>query len=84
MVYVQSILPVDDAVHYTRKNSDIIQINTELKSLAGSKGAVFIDIHSEFKNEDGILDKEYSIDGLHLNGKGYLLWKNLIVKYVKD
>ena len=26
-VYLQSILPVDDAVHYTRKNSDILLIN---------------------------------------------------------
>jgi len=83
-VYVHSILPVDDAIHYTRKNSEINQINTALKSLALSKGAVYIDLHSEFINEDGILDKEYSIDGLHLNGKGYLLWRDLILNYINE
>ncbi len=83
-VYIQSILPVDDAVHYTRKNTDIMQINSELKSLAGSRGCVFIDLHSEFLNEDGILDKKYSIDGLHLNGKGYLHWRDLIIHHINE
>lgn len=83
-VYIQSILPVDDAVHYTRKNSEINKINTELKILAGSRGAVFIDLHSQYINDDGILDKEYSIDGLHLNGKGYLFWRDLILHYINE
>ena len=73
---------MDDAVHYTRKNSDILLINMELEKMAESRGLVYIDLHSEFLNEDGILDKEYSIDGLHLNGKGYLLWKDLILNHI--
>ncbi|MCK5136740.1 MAG: GH92 family glycosyl hydrolase [Bacteroidales bacterium] len=83
-VYLQSILPVDDAVHYTRKNSDILLINSELEKLARSRGVSYIDLNSEFMNEDGILDKAYSIDGLHLNGKGYLFWKDLISDYVDE
>ncbi|MCK4750355.1 MAG: hypothetical protein KAT15_25035, partial [Bacteroidales bacterium] len=84
IIYIQGVLPVDDAVHYTRKNGDIIRINRELKKLENDRGIVYIDLHSEFLNEDGILDTEYSIDGLHLNGKGYQLWKELISKHVSE
>jgi len=83
-IYIQSILPVDDAVHYTRKNGDIIQINEELKKMAYKKEMVYIDLHSAFKNNNGILDTKYSLDGLHLNGEGYQLWKGLILKYVSE
>jgi len=83
-IYIQGLLPVDDAVHYTRKNGDIIQINMELKNMENDRGIVYIDLHSAFLNEEGILDTEYSIDGLHLNGKGYQLWKELISKYMSE
>ncbi len=84
VVYVQSILPVDDAVHYTRENQEIIKINERLSELASQKAYVFIDLHSAFRNDKGILDPAYSLDGLHLNGKGYLHWKDLIINYVNN
>ncbi|HEY9822136.1 MAG TPA: G-D-S-L family lipolytic protein, partial [Candidatus Sericytochromatia bacterium] len=30
------------------------------------------------------LDEQYTTDGLHLNGKGYLVWKEVIEKDVVD
>ena len=83
-VYVQSVLPVDDAVHYTRPNSEIIKINGELKKMTAERGLVYIDLHSAFVDENGILNKRYSLDGLHLNGEGYELWKKLILDYVNE
>jgi predicted alpha-1,2-mannosidase len=83
-IYLQSILPVDEAVHYTRKNSEIQNINRGLEKMAGERGLIYIDLHSKFSNEEGILDKQYSLDGLHLNGEGYLYWKELIAGYVAE
>jgi len=83
-IYVHSVLPVDDAVHYTRKNSDIILINQELEKLVKERGLVYIDLFPEFVDKNGILDKNYSLDGLHLNGEGYLLWKKIINGYVNE
>ena len=83
-VYLQSILPVDDAVHYTRKNSDILLINGELQKMAAGRGLTYIDLHPAFRDENGILDRAYSLDGLHLNGEGYLKWKSMIQDLVRE
>jgi lysophospholipase L1-like esterase len=83
-IFIQSVLPTDDAIHYTRKNSEIIRINKELEELARSKGCIYIDLFKEFATSENKLNPEYSIDGLHLNGKGYELWKELIGDYVNE
>jgi predicted alpha-1,2-mannosidase len=81
-IYVQSIIPTDDAIHTTRKNSDIIKINTQLKLMAEQDGLTYIDLFSVFKLDNNKLNPEYSLDGLHLNGKGYMVWKKEIEKYI--
>jgi len=83
-IYIQSILPTDDAVHYTRRNADIIRINELLKQIASENRLVYIDLFTLFRLENDKLNPAYSIDGLHLNGKGYLVWKDAIIKYVKE
>lgn len=81
-VYIQSILPTDDAFHTTRQNSDIMAINSTLKQMAGEENLTYIDLFSVFSTPTHKLNPEYSLDGLHLNGKGYLVWKEAIEKYV--
>jgi lysophospholipase L1-like esterase len=83
-IYIQSVLPVDDAVHYTRRNSDIIAVNDRLKEIASLNGLEYIDLFSLFRLENNRLNPEYSYDGLHLNGKGYQVWKEAIRKYVEE
>lgn len=83
-IYVQSVLPTDDALHYTRKNSEIIKINEKLESLAISKDCIYINLFSHFATSENKLNPEYSLDGLHLSGKGYQLWKELIENYVNE
>jgi lysophospholipase L1-like esterase len=83
-VYIQSILPTDDAVHTLRKNSDIRQLNESLEAIAGERGHTYIDLYTPFAGGEGKLNPDYSIDGLHVNGAGYLLWKDLIEIYVNE
>lgn len=83
-IYIQSVIPTDDAVHYTRRNTDIIKINDKLKEIADQNGLIYIDLFNVFKLGNNKLNPEYSLDGLHLNGKGYLVWKNEIIKYVEE
>jgi len=81
-IYIQSILPTNDKVHVDRQNSDIQKINAFLEQLAKKKGLVYIDLYSLFVTPNNELNPKYSIDGLHPNGEGYLIWKNKIEKYV--
>jgi lysophospholipase L1-like esterase len=83
-VYIQSVLPTNDAIHFTRKNTDIMEINRQLEELAREEDMVYINLYSAFVTPDNKLNPEYSIDGLHLNGKGYKLWVSLISEYVGE
>ncbi len=79
-IYIQSILPVasDDINRQT-----IININTDLQKLCESNGITYVDLHSRFVNEDGYLNTKYADkDGLHLNGLGYGLWREIIKEYI--
>ena len=83
-IYIQSVLPTEDAIHTTRKNTDIIKINDQLKKLASEKGTTYIDLFSIFATNENKLNLDYSIDGLHINGEGYLIWKDAIQNYVDE
>jgi lysophospholipase L1-like esterase len=52
--------------------------------MAAGRGLTYIDLHPAFRDENGILDRAYSLDGLHLNGKGYLKWKSMIQDLVRE
>ena len=82
-IYLQSVLPTDDGFYPDRSNDDIMKINRGLNELAAEKGLVYIDLYTSFENDQGILDTKYSLDGLHIKGEGYRLWKSLIEKYVQ-
>lgn len=86
-VYLQSIMPVND--HFgmfggaTKKWSVIKTLNERLKLLAESKNAVYVDLFTELV-EPGTekLNLEYTNDGLHLMGDGYLKWAEIIKPYL--
>ena len=79
-LYVESLLRTYKS--YYRANSDITKINNSLIEIAKSNEVVYIDINSCLKNSNGELDNQYSFDGFHLNGKGYLIIKKELDKYI--
>ena len=86
-IYVQSVLPVNEDIPNRlghADNEDVIRLNTELKKLCLHYGIKFIDLFPLFKNEKNKLKEQFTFDGLHPNGKGYLVWKSAIEKYLSD
>ncbi|MGN7387344.1 DUF459 domain-containing protein [Sporosarcina sp. SAFN-015] len=74
-LYIQSILPVNYGLFGNEvSNEKINQFNAILQRIAEENGIEFIDLHSSFTDKNGQLDKKYTVDGLHLNGKGYEVW----------
>lgn len=74
-VIVQSILPVNNQDFPNKiSNETIDQFNVGLKKLALKHGLEYVDLNPHFKDADGQLKKELTIDGVHLSGKGYDLW----------
>lgn len=85
-VYVQSIFPVNKTLgkfpNHVNKKAQIIYINKELQEKAEEKNFIFINVFNALKDRDGDLDLQYTNDGLHLLGAGYMVWKHIIYPYV--
>lgn len=79
-IYIQSLLPTRDIPD--RSNNDIIALNNTIKEIANNSSVVFIDLFKTFSDSDGQLKREFTLDGLHLNAKGYLQWKSAIESFV--
>ena len=81
-VYIQSCLFTGR--NRALLNANITALNTKLKMFAESIDRVtFIDLN-QYLAPLSVLDPQYTIDGVHLNGKGYLVWKNAIQHYLND
>ena len=86
-LYIQSIFPVNDdferyAKRQASKHKEIVEANALLREMCTRKGIIFVDVYSRLADENGKLNKEYTNDGLHLMGSGYLVWKEVIEKYI--
>jgi lysophospholipase L1-like esterase len=82
-IYIQSLLPVNNNKYGSILSNDkIIKMNKELRALAKNAGVTYIDLHSRFA-KNGQLPDEFTADGIHLTGKGYVLWRDTIQEYVE-
>ncbi|MDN4494325.1 GDSL-type esterase/lipase family protein [Ureibacillus aquaedulcis] len=74
-IYIQSILPVNNSIYGDKVTNDKVKrFNKALKETAKELNVHFLDLFPYFTDEEGQLKKEYTIDGIHLNGKGYKVW----------
>lgn len=87
-LYIESVLPVNDCYGkfkgHTSRGEVVVELNRLLKEAAQERQLTYIDLYSRFCNEEGKMNTEYSNDGLHLLGKGYLLWKEVVEPYINE
>ena len=83
-LYVQSILPTNNEFTEFKRHQDkdehIRLVNTALQQICQSQKIEFIDLYHHFLDGAGKLDKQYTNDGLHINGFGYLKWKQVLIE----
>ncbi len=83
-LFLQSILPTNNEftefVRHQNKEEHISTINKALQQMCSEKGCTYVDLHGSFLNSNGKLDKQYTNDGLHINGYGYMLWKKILIE----
>ena len=84
---LQSVLPLNPKYnmftgHMKRKN-DIPALNALIKDIANRRGLTYIDLFSEFVAPGTQeMNPDYSNDGLHLLGKAYLKWAEILKPYL--
>ena len=59
-------------------NRRILEINEKIKALVASYGMTYVDLYASLVDEDGLLARRYSSDGLHLNARGYRIWTDVM------
>jgi len=76
-VYFASVLPTAQ----TRRDfppDKIASLNHWLQEYCKNKGAVYIDYWSQLASNNGFLNPDYSIDGVHLNNAGYTVMQSVL------
>ena len=82
-IFIQSVLPVNKTKYGIRvNNNNIINLNLYLRELAKEFSLQYIDLFSHLSDSQNQLDERYTLDGLHLNGQAYLVWKQVIEQYI--
>ncbi|MFQ4146669.1 GDSL-type esterase/lipase family protein [Chlorogloeopsis sp. ULAP02] len=82
-IFIQSVLPVNNKIYiYWQDNKNVINLNLGLQKLAQNFHYQYIDLFSQLLDSENQLNAKYTVDGLHLNGSAYLIWKSAIEKYV--
>ena len=75
-VYVETIYPIsrsfEDNIQFYATRENIQEVNERIIQISKKKGCELLDTYKILSDEKGYLKDEYSCDGLHLTGAGYL------------
>ena len=87
-LYVQSVFPVNPKFNkflgHMNRQKDIAALNAKIKAVAARHGVKYIDVYKSLViPSTDVMNPEYTNDGLHLLGKGYLKWAEVLKPYLK-
>lgn len=83
-IMVQSILPTNNNFtafkNHQNKMEHILFVNAALQQYSTQNKITYVDLYNSFIDGENKLDKKYTNDGLHVNGYGYMKWKEILVE----
>ncbi len=86
-IYLQSLLPFNNDVREWKllkgREHVVVEANALLEQVARRQGVTWINLYPLFVDNQGKLRADLTNDGLHLMGKGYLIWRDAIKPYIK-
>lgn len=88
-VVVQSVLPINanlcgKDLCGKQLRAEIEALNQVLQTIATQHGYTFLNLFPLFLDSHNQLSAEYTLDGIHLNGKGYRLWAQQLQIYLES
>ena len=90
-VYVESVYPVNknteedkivDWMVGERDNERISGLNKKIKEMCKKEKTGYIDIYDLLTDEEGMLNVDYTVDGLHINEEGYEIITKKLMEYI--
>lgn len=85
-IFVESLYPVNASVSSAvgvRSNATIQNINAQLEEYCKEKNLTYIDLYAKLQDEQGNLQIQYTVDGLHLSDAGYQVVAEVLQEYLK-
>ena len=93
-VYIMAYYPVNDAYEkadsrlenmlQVRTNANLKIVNEKLKDMAEMFGYLYIDVNKNLTDEEEKLKLEYTIEGIHMNAKGYRIVFENLKEYLQE
>ena len=80
-VYIQSTLECSNCGEHLGK---VRLLNQKLEQFAVERKLTYININDGLTNKDDGLLPEYTSDGIHLTGSGYIKWSQTIAPYINS
>lgn len=75
-LFLQSVLPVNNQIRRSgTSNEQVMALNARIAAIAREYALPYLDIAEGLKDADSNLSAKFTADGLHLNGLGYVVWK---------
>lgn len=85
-LYIQSIMPINNTFKRYKNligtEGTIKELNARLRQIALEEGAEYVELTDALSDSKGRLRREFTNDGLHLTGKGYAAWAEVIAPLV--
>lgn len=86
-IYLQSLLPFNNDVREWKllkgREHVVVEANILLEEVAKRQGVTWVNLYPLFVDDQGRLRADLTNDGLHLMGKGYLIWRDALKPYLK-
>ena len=79
--YIESVLFLGGK--HANSNKVVLKLNLKLKKISEKENIVFIDLNKALSQNGKLRESFSSKDNIHLNGEGFLVWKNSIKKYIQ-
>lgn len=86
LIFIQSVFPTNWNKYKDQKPvlNDIVELNKKLQIISSKSDCVYIDLFTLLIKGNGLNPKYDSGDSLHLNGQGYIVWRNAVIQYVNN
>ena len=83
-IIIQSVLPNNKSFEHFVQSSEINKLNKLISEYALKNNIDYINLHDSFADKNSEMMDNLVTDGLHINEKGYLLWKDLIIDKIYE
>lgn len=79
-IVVHSVLPVNHALAGAGPDwQTVLALNARLRAMCQDGACTYLSLHERLADPQGQLAREFTVDGVHLTRRGYVVWRDALV-----